>query len=80
MTENKFVADFSELGSGDVARVGGKNASLAEMITHLEPVGIRVPDPAPGLLSPALLGDHSDRRDRRLRSDCRLPPASAGRM
>ena len=44
MTENKFVADFSELGSGDVARVGGKNASLAEMITHLEPVGIRVPE------------------------------------
>jgi pyruvate,water dikinase len=44
VTDKSFVAPFSELGSGDVARVGGKNASLAEMITHLEPAGIRVPE------------------------------------
>ncbi|MFP4032574.1 MAG: phosphoenolpyruvate synthase [Desulfococcaceae bacterium] len=35
---------FSELGSDDVARVGGKNASLGEMIQTLHARGIRVPD------------------------------------
>ncbi len=35
---------FSDLGMGDVARVGGKNASLGEMISNLAGAGIRVPD------------------------------------
>ncbi len=35
---------FSELGRGDVPTVGGKNASLGEMIGALAPEGIRVPD------------------------------------
>ena len=35
---------FSDLGMGDVVRVGGKNASLGEMISNLAGVGIRVPD------------------------------------
>jgi pyruvate,water dikinase len=35
---------FSELGRGDVSSVGGKNASLGEMIGALAPDGIRVPD------------------------------------
>ncbi len=34
---------LSEVGNGDVARVGGKNASLGEMIQHLQGAGIRVP-------------------------------------
>ena len=37
------VLGFEELGSGDVARVGGKNASLGEMIRTLAAEGIRVP-------------------------------------
>lgn len=34
---------FEELGRGDVARVGGKNASLGEMVSTLGGKGIRVP-------------------------------------
>ena len=35
---------FSDLGMRDVARVGGKNASLGEMISNLAEAGIDVPD------------------------------------
>ena len=34
---------FTELGMTDVDRVGGKNASLGEMISHLADAGVRVP-------------------------------------
>ncbi|MBN9035101.1 MAG: phosphoenolpyruvate synthase [Rhizobiales bacterium] len=34
---------FEKLGRGDVAQVGGKNASLGEMVQTLSPKGIRVP-------------------------------------
>jgi pyruvate,water dikinase len=34
---------FEEVRRGDVGRVGGKNASLGEMVQTLEPQGIRVP-------------------------------------
>ncbi|MBW9110426.1 phosphoenolpyruvate synthase [Microbacterium trichothecenolyticum] len=34
---------FDEIGMGDLARVGGKNASLGEMISHLATAGVRVP-------------------------------------
>jgi len=37
------VISFSQLGMTDVARVGGKNASLGEMIRELAGAGIRVP-------------------------------------
>ena len=42
MTE--YVVPFSRLGMHDVARVGGKNASLGEMISQLTRLGVRVPD------------------------------------
>jgi pyruvate,water dikinase len=35
---------FSELGLGDVGRVGGKTASLGELLRELTPLGVRVPD------------------------------------
>ena len=35
---------FSELGLSDLERVGGKNASLGEMIRGLATAGVRVPD------------------------------------
>jgi pyruvate,water dikinase len=38
------VIPFREFGRADVAQVGGKNASLGELITRLEPAGVRVPD------------------------------------
>ncbi|WOJ90881.1 phosphoenolpyruvate synthase [Methylocapsa polymorpha] len=34
---------FENLGRGDVSRVGGKNASLGEMVRTLEKEGVRVP-------------------------------------
>ena len=39
-----YIARFRDLGLDEVARVGGKNASLGEMIRALQPAGIRVPD------------------------------------
>ena len=39
----KFVKWFEELGAGDVALVGGKNASLGEMIRNLDKKGVNVP-------------------------------------
>ncbi len=38
-----FVRRFDDLSKGDVASVGGKNASLGEMIKSLKDRGIRVP-------------------------------------
>ncbi|MDE9365251.1 phosphoenolpyruvate synthase [Luteipulveratus sp. YIM 133132] len=35
---------FKDLGLGDVERVGGKNASLGEMVQHLSKAGVSVPD------------------------------------
>lgn len=40
----KWVRRFSELGIGDVAVVGGKNASLGEMVSRLATQGVRVPN------------------------------------
>ena len=39
-----YVRWFDSLGSNDVGIVGGKNASLGEMIVALKEVGIRVPE------------------------------------
>ena len=40
----KLVLSLAASGREDVSRVGGKNASLGEMIGHLDKLGIRVPD------------------------------------
>mgnify|MGYP002777743369 CR=1 FL=1 len=41
--ENAFVLWFEEVGIGDIPLVGGKNASLGEMIQQLTPKGVNVP-------------------------------------
>lgn len=38
-----FTKDFSELSLKDLSIAGGKNASLGEMISTLNPYGIEVP-------------------------------------
>jgi len=43
MPGGDYVVRFQDLRMGDLARVGGKNASLGEMIAHLAARGIRVP-------------------------------------
>lgn len=48
MPQNDNVSEnvlwYDQLGMHDVDRVGGKNASLGEMITHLSAVGVSVPN------------------------------------
>ena len=39
----EYIVWFESLGMGDVDRVGGKNASLGEMISGLSNAGVRVP-------------------------------------
>jgi len=39
----RFVVRMEEAGIGDIALVGGKNASLGEMLHELDSKGIRVP-------------------------------------
>lgn len=39
-----YVRSFDEIGAGDIAAVGGKNASLGEMYCRLGGVGVRVPN------------------------------------
>ena len=41
--EEKFTLGLDQAGMEDIARVGGKNASLGEMIRHLSILGIRIP-------------------------------------
>jgi len=43
MKKDRFVLAFEETGIEDVPIVGGKNASLGEMVRHLVPQGIKIP-------------------------------------
>jgi pyruvate,water dikinase len=43
LSESRYVVWFDELRMTDVSRVGGKNASLGEMISQLAHAGVRVP-------------------------------------
>ena len=43
MTVSQFTIDFQHVTMKDLARVGGKNASLGEMICHLTDLGVKVP-------------------------------------
>jgi pyruvate,water dikinase len=41
--ENSFILWFEEVGIDDIPMVGGKNASLGEMIQQLTSKGVNVP-------------------------------------
>ena len=41
---NPHIRWFDEIGIGDVALVGEKNASLGEMYRELTPKGVKVPN------------------------------------
>ena len=41
---NKFILELSQVGIGDIEIVGGKNASLGEMIQNLASLGINIPN------------------------------------
>ena len=43
-TSNRFIAWFAELSIADLPLVGGKNASLGEMVRELGGQGVRVPN------------------------------------
>jgi len=42
--KSEYIRWFRDLGAKDVAAVGGKNASLGEMIANLKEKGLQVPD------------------------------------
>lgn len=42
MVQGRYVFPFSQLRMTDVDRVGGKNASLGELLSQLTSAGIRV--------------------------------------
>ena len=44
MVQGRYVFPFSQLRMTDVDRIGGKNASLGELLSQLTSAGIRVPD------------------------------------
>ncbi|MGZ9032197.1 MAG: PEP/pyruvate-binding domain-containing protein, partial [Burkholderiaceae bacterium] len=44
MQRGQYVVPFSQLRMTDVESVGGKNASLGEMLSQLSEAGLRVPD------------------------------------
>lgn len=44
MVQGRYVFPFSQLRMTDVDRVGGKNASLGELLSQITSAGIRVPD------------------------------------
>jgi len=44
MAGSKYIRWFAELSMEDLASVGGKNASLGEMVQALQPLGVRIPD------------------------------------
>ncbi len=44
MPRGAYVVPFSKLRMTDLESVGGKNASLGEMLSQLAAAGIRVPD------------------------------------
>ncbi len=44
MQRGQYVVPFSQLRMSDVESVGGKNASLGEMLSQLTAAGLRVPD------------------------------------
>ena len=41
--QTNFILEFEQINIHDIPRVGGKNASLGEMIQQLTPQGVRVP-------------------------------------
>lgn len=43
MGNSEFIVNLQEVGMEDLAEVGGKNASLGEMLQHLTDLGIRIP-------------------------------------
>lgn len=41
---NNLLIPFEKLSLSDIDMVGGKNASLGEMLSHLSPLGVKVPN------------------------------------
>lgn len=44
MNTNSFIVPLGQVGISNIDFVGGKNASLGEMLQHLTPLGINIPD------------------------------------
>ena len=49
---SRYIKWFSDIHIEDIAQVGGKNASLGEMVSELVPRGVNVPDGFAGTAGP----------------------------
>ena len=58
MSEN--IVPLDRLGMNDVPRVGGKNASLGEMISNLASLGVEVPGGFATTAEASISNDESD--------------------
>ena len=43
MDTSMYIADLHKVGINDIEQVGGKNASLGEMLQNLTELGIQIP-------------------------------------
>ncbi|HNJ96353.1 MAG TPA: PEP/pyruvate-binding domain-containing protein, partial [Ferruginibacter sp.] len=43
MNNSLYITDLHKVGMKDIDQVGGKNASLGEMLQNLTPLGIQIP-------------------------------------
>ena len=43
MNKSVYLADLHKVGMNDIEQVGGKNASLGEMLQNLNQLGIQIP-------------------------------------
>jgi pyruvate,water dikinase len=41
---NQYLANLNDVGINDIETVGGKNASLGEMLQNLHKLGIKIPN------------------------------------
>lgn len=44
MKDSIYIADLNKVGMADIEQVGGKNASLGEMLQNLTPLGVQIPN------------------------------------
>jgi pyruvate, water dikinase len=42
--QSPYIIRFTDMAIDDVPNVGGKNASLGELLRHLQPLGVNIPD------------------------------------
>ena len=66
--QNKYIVDLSEVQLSDLELVGGKNASLGEMIQNLSKLGVNIPGGFAVTVEAYWEFIHFNKLDKRIRS------------